>query len=147
MRDSSLILILCVFNMPSFKSVFNPGDRVILGKHQIGANSQGQSYGTFWSISMEAFVGKEAVLQTCYNDPSTVAIVNHPDSPLWKVDIDAGAYFWREINMTPIASTNAQVISTNSTMNNFTCPTCKNKRCNSMEQICWSCGNPLHSSK
>lgn len=28
-------------------------------------------------------------------------------------------------------------------VNNYTCPTCKNNRCNISEKLCWRCGNKL----
>jgi len=72
-------------------SRFKVGNRVILGRHQhhiVG--------GTYWEEEMNEFVGKIATL--------TIQAGSHyygGGGLLWRVDIDDGAFLWREVNMQP----------------------------------------------
>ena len=121
---------------------FKIGDRVILGKHDIISG-----VGRSWSDPMDIYVGKEATIMSSYDSGVMAFSAAVQGTHLWKVDIDCGIHYWREVNMKPASGQSiATAIGHNTSVpiNDFTCPTCQNNRCSTSEKTCWLCGNLLH---
>lgn len=68
-------------------NLFDIGDKVILGRHNI---MPGSSTPSNWSPTMEQYVGKLATITKIYS------------KSMYNVDIYNGRWVWHGVNMTPV---------------------------------------------